>query len=164
MTEKLLKATLNPSKQQQIQHRRKNVFYFTCLKKIGWQALIIFCEPFFVCLFIYLSDNISVNKIHVQVYLLCVLVLFLPRFDIIHLAGIKDKISTCSKSAVVDMQHITSTLISARRETMRARVWSIGFVAPSPRDNLCFLFVFFCIFSDTNHVPIHFFVICLSYS
>ena len=58
---------------------------------------------------------------------------------------------------MVDMQHITSALISARRETMRARVWSIGFVAPSPRDNLCFLFVFFCIFSDTNHVPIHFF-------
>ena len=58
---------------------------------------------------------------------------------------------------MVDMQHITSALISARRETMRALVWSIRFVAPSPRDNLCFLFVFFCIVSDTNHVPIHFF-------
>ena len=39
---------------------------------------------------------------------------------------------------LVDMQHITSALISARRETMRARVWSVGFVAPSPRDNLSF--------------------------
>ena len=78
--------------------------------------------------------------------------------------SLEERILVIELSAVVDMQHITSALISVRRETMRARVWSVGFVAPSPRDNLCFLFVFFCIFSDTNHVHIHFFVICLSYS
>ena len=63
----------------------------------------------------------------------------------------------------VDMQHITSALISARQETMRARVWSVGFVVPSPRDNLCFAFSSFSFVSSLipTMFPFTFFVICV---
>lgn len=65
----------------------------------------------------------------------------------------------------IDMQHITSALILGRRVAIRARVWSVGFVAPSFRNNYCALVIFLCIFLDTNHVPVPFylFYICLSF-
>ena len=59
------------------------------------------------------------------------------------------------------MQCVTSALISAKRETMRARLWSVGLVAPSPRDNLYLSLLCVCIVPDTKHVPINLFFICL---
>ena len=59
---------------------------------------------------------------------------------------------------IVCMQHITLALISARREAMWTRVWSIGFVAPSPRNTFCFLFLSFSIVPDTYHMPINIFL------
>ena len=59
---------------------------------------------------------------------------------------------------IVGMQHITLALISARREAMRTRVWSIGFVALSPRKTFCFLFLSFSIVPDTYHKRLSFYL------
>ena len=59
---------------------------------------------------------------------------------------------------IFGMQHITLALISARREAMRTQVWSIGFVALSPRNTFCFLFLSFSIVPDTYHMPISVFL------